>query len=217
MLSLYFLVSSQRAVINVILVMDKKTKNVIKIILINLAAMCAVVFIICYAVFAWLDSYTLHGQVIDVPAVCGMHIDDASEALRNADLDYEVVDYKYKKGAAENEVVEQHPLRGAQVKKGRRIQLTLNSANEPMQNLPDIVDNCSLREAEARLRAAGFKLTEGVRVPGETDWVYSVLLGADTLKNGAKVPMGATLTLVVGSGEDLEVVDEPVMEDSWFE
>ena len=197
--------------------MDKKTKSVIKIILINLAAMCAVVFIICYAVFAWLDSYTLHGQVIDVPAVCGMHIDDASEALRNADLDYEVVDYKYKKGAAENEVVEQHPLRGAQVKKGRRIQLTLNSANEPMQNLPDIVDNCSLREAEARLRAAGFKLTEGVRVPGETDWVYSVLMGADTLKNGAKVPMGATLTLVVGSGEEPVVVDEPVMEDSWFE
>lgn len=197
--------------------MKKKPKSVMKIILINLAAMCAVALAVCYAVFAWLDSYTLHGQVIDVPAVCGKHIDDASEQLRNANLDFEVIDYKYKKGARENEVVEQHPLQGAKVKQGRRIQLTLSSANEPLQSLPDIVDNCSLREAEARLRAAGFTLTAGVRVPGETDWVYSVLMGSDTLRNGSKVPMGATLTLVVGNGEEVVVPDEPVIDESWFE
>lgn len=195
----------------------KKPNRTVKIILINLAAMCAVAFLVCYLVFAWLDSYTLHGKVIEVPAVCGKHIDEAAQLLRAADLDFEVVDYKYKKGAREDEVVEQMPLRGAQVKKGRKIQLTLNSASEPMQPLPDIVDNCSLREAEARLRAAGFTLTEGVRVPGEADWVYSVLMGADTLKNGSKVPMGATLTLVVGSGEERNEVAEPVMEESWFE
>lgn len=179
--------------------------------------MCAVVLAICYAVFAWLDSYTLHGQVIEVPAVCGKHIDDAADALRAQNLDFEIIDYKYKKGGRENEVVEQLPLPGAQVKKGRRIQLTLNSASEPLQPLPDIVDNCSLREAEARLRAAGFNIAEGVRIAGETDWVYSVLMGEDTLKNGSKVPMGATLTLVVGNGEDTEEVSEPVMEESWFE
>lgn len=84
--------------------------------------MCAVVFLICYAVFAWLDSYTLHGQVIEVPTVCGKHIDDAAEALRARNLDFEVIDYKYKKNGRENEVVEQLPLPGAQVKKGRKIQ-----------------------------------------------------------------------------------------------
>ena len=179
--------------------------------------MCAVVFLICYAVFAWLDNYTLHGQVIEVPTVCGKHIDDAAEALRARNLDFEVIDYKYKKNGRENEVVEQLPLPGAQVKKGRKIQLTLNSGSEPLQPLPDIVDNCSLREAEARLRAAGFKLTEGVRIAGETDWVYSVLMGEDTLVNGSKVPMGATLTLVAGNGEEPQVVAEPVMDASWFE
>lgn len=197
--------------------MKKKSNNIIKIILINLAAMCIVVFLICYSVFAWLDDYTLHGKVIEVPSVHGKHIDEAAELLRNNNLNFEVIDYKYKKGARENEVVEQLPTPGAKVKKGRNIQLTLNSANEPMQPLPDIVDNCSLREAIARLRAAGFSLTEGIRVPGETDWVYSVLMGTDTLKNGSKVPMGATLTLVVGNGEEPEETSEPVMEESWFE
>lgn len=179
--------------------------------------MCAVVLIICYFVFSWLDSYTLHGQTIDVPRVCGKHIDDAAELLRSNNLNFEIIDYKYKKGAGENEVIEQLPTPGAKVKKGRNIQLTLNSSNEPMQPLPDIVDNCSLREAEARLRAAGFSLTEGIKIPGETDWVYSVLMGNDTLKNGSKVPMGATLTLIVGNGENPEDTSEPVMEEDWFE
>ena len=81
---------------------------------INIAAMAAVVVAICYFTLAWLDDYTLHGQVIDVPDVCGMNIDEAGTLLRDAKLDYEVVDYKYKKGARENDVVEQQPLHGSQ-------------------------------------------------------------------------------------------------------
>lgn len=197
--------------------MKKGKISGIKIILLNLAAIFAVVVLICYIVLGWLDSYTLHGQVIEVPAVCGKHVDDASELLRGSELDFEIAEYKYKKGARENEVIEQHPVQGAQVKKGRKIQLVLNSGKEPLQSLPDIIDNCSLREAEARLRAAGFALAANVRVSGEPDWVYSVLMGEDTLKNGSKIPMGATLVLVVGNGKEPQVVEEPVMEESWFE
>jgi hypothetical protein len=83
--------------------------------------------------------------------------------------------------------------------------------------LPDVVDNSSLREAEARLRAAGFKLTEHVCVAGEKDWVYSVIKGKDTLKNAAQVPLGSTLTLVIGSGDEKENVDTVLVDDSWFE
>ncbi|MBE6308866.1 MAG: PASTA domain-containing protein [Bacteroidales bacterium] len=184
---------------------------------INIAAMAAVVVAICYFTLAWLDDYTLHGQVIDVPDVCGMNIDEAGTLLRDAKLDYEVVDYKYKKGARENDVVEQQPLRGSQVKEGRKIQLTLNSAREPEKPLPDIVDNCSLREAVARLTAAGFKLTENIKVSGEADWVYTVLHGADTLQNGTPVPVGSTLTLCIGNGSEIAEESEPVMEESWFE
>lgn len=179
--------------------------------------MAAVVVAICYFTLAWLDDYTLHGQVIDVPDVCGMNIDEAGTLLRDAKLDYEVVDYKYKKGARENDVVEQQPLLGSQVKEGRKIQLTLNSAREPEKPLPDIVDNCSLREAVARLTAAGFKLTENIKVSGEADWVYAVLHGADTLQNGTPVPVGSTLTLCIGNGSEMAEESEPVMEESWFE
>lgn len=179
--------------------------------------MVAVVVAVPFAVLSWLDDYTLHGKVIEVPNVCGESLDAGAQLLGEKLLGYEIVDYKYQKGAAENEILEQRPVGSSKVKKGRKIQLTLNSGKEPTIMLPDVVDNSSLREAEARLRAAGFKLTEHVYVAGEKDWVYSVIKGKDTLKSAAQVPLGSTLTLVIGSGDEKENVDTVLVDDSWFE
>ena len=41
-------------------------------------------------------------------------------------------------------------------------------------SVPDIMDNSSLRQAEAKLRALGFRVTEPEYISGEKDWVYSV-------------------------------------------
>ena len=89
--------------------MKKETKKNIGLLLINFAAMAAVVFVLPYIVLLWLDSYTHHGEAYSVPDVCGMQLEDAKELLRKNNLDLEIVDYKYKKGALENEVVEQSP------------------------------------------------------------------------------------------------------------
>ena len=192
-------------------------KRTLKIILINILAMTAVAVAIPFAVLAWLDDYTLHGKAIEVPNVCGRTLDEGAKILGDKTLGYEIVDYKYLKGAAENEILEQRPTGLSKVKKGRKIQLTLNSGKEPTISLPDVVDNCSLREAVARLRAAGFKLTEHVTVAGEKDWVYSVMMGKDTLKSSSEIPLGSTLTLVIGSGDAVENADSVLVDDSWFE
>ncbi len=192
-------------------------KRTPKIILINILAMVAVAVAIPFAVLAWLDDYTLHGKAIEVPNVCGRTLDDGAKLLNDKSLGYEIVDYKYQKGAAENEILEQRPSGASKVKKDRKIQLTLNSGKEPTISLPDVIDNCSLREAVARLRAAGFKLTEHVTISGEKDWVYSVKMGEDTLKSSSQIPLGSTLTLVIGSGDEVENADSIVVDDSWFE
>lgn len=200
------------------MVENKKKSGTKKMVLVNLAAMAAVVIFTPFMALWWLDSYTLHGQTIPVPDVCGMQLDEAVSVLCGQGLDFEIVDHKYMKGADENEVLEQRPVAGDRVKDGRKIELTMSSDNEPMQRVPDIIDNCSLREAEARLRAAGFKLAPHVEVPGEDDWVYSLLLGSDTLHNGAQIPVGSTVVLVIGNGEDEDASSaEPIVDDSWFE
>ena len=187
-----------------------------KILGINLLAMLAVVIAVPFIALAWLDGYTEHGKVIAVPDVCGMPLGDAAEVLRAKKLDFEIVDYKYVKGVDADKVLEQRPLANANVKNGRKIELTMSSSHVPMQVIPDVIDNCSLREAEARLRAAGFKLGTSIQVEGEKDWVYSLMMGKDTLRNGGSIPAGSTVVLVIGSGEDKEA-DEPIIDESWFE
>jgi beta-lactam-binding protein with PASTA domain len=195
----------------------KSKKRTLKVVAINLLSMLAVVVVVPSIVLLWLNCYTNHGEACRVPDVCGMQLDEAKELLRSQNLDLEIVDYKYQKGAAENEILEQRPVGASKVKKDRKIHLTLNSNKEPTMALPDVVDNCSLREAVARLRAAGFKLTAHDTISGEKDWVYSVKMGEDTLRNGAQIAIGSTLTLVVGSGKEVEAVDSVLVEESWFE
>ena len=83
--------------------MKAKTK---KTILFNFTAMIAVIIATPLLVLNWLDSYTLHGKAIEVPTVCGMSLDEGARRLSEKTLGYEIVDYKYKKGAVENEVVD---------------------------------------------------------------------------------------------------------------
>lgn len=196
--------------------MEKNKKRTLRMVLLNIAGMAAVLVAVPLLALAWLDSYTLHGQTVTVPDICGMQLEKAVEVLRGNKLDFDIVDYKYMKNAREDEVLEQRPAADAKVKEGRKIELTMSSGHEPTQAVPDIIDNCSLREAQARLRAAGFKLAPSVDVPGEKDWVYSLLLGSDTLENGMQIPVGSTVTLVIGCGDEADD-DAPVVDDSWFE
>lgn len=196
--------------------MKKETKKNIGLLLINFAAMAAVVFVLPYIVLLWLDSYTHHGEAYSVPDVCGMQLEDAKELLRKNNLDLEIVDYKYKKGALENEVVEQSPAANAKVKEGRKIMLTMNSASKPTAIVPSVVDNCSLREAEARLKAVGFIVSDVVTVKGEKDWVYAVKYNGREVYNGESIPRESKLVIVVGSGEK-RVVQEAIVDEGFFE
>lgn len=191
-------------------------KKGLKRIVINLLAMLAIVVILPTMVLVWLDCYTNHGKHCVVPDICGMQLEEAKELLRSRDLDMEIVDYKYKKGAEENEVVEQRPVAGAKVKEGRKIMLVMSSLNKPIVTLPSVIDNCSLREAEARLKASGFVLSGVLYQDGEKDWVYSVLCGGKELYNGESVARGSNLVLVVGNGTD-PVRVESVIDEGYFE
>ncbi|WP_294632434.1 PASTA domain-containing protein [uncultured Bacteroides sp.] len=174
----------------------------------NLIAMVGVVVIALFGVLKGLDVYTRHGEAIVVPNVKGMTVTEAGKLFRNHKLNYIVSDSTYVKEQPAGCILDYHPASGQRVKEGRTIYLTINTQNIPLQAVPDIADNSSMRQAQARLLATGFKLTEHEYISGEKDWVYGVKYNGHTLTNGEKVPMGATLTLVVGDG------GEQLQEDS---
>lgn len=195
----------------------------------NLIAMPVVVIAVIFGVLHWLDDYTHHGQSIIVPNVKGLPLKQAEAEFTKKSLKTVVVDSNFVKGMPAGAVLEQKPSSGAKVKTGRTIYLTINTAEMPKVAIPDIIDNSSYRQAEARLRALGFKLTAPEIISGEKDWVYAVKYLEKELTNGEKIPREAVLTLIIGDDEmkaDSLNTDslitgtskgtDPVIDDSWF-
>ena len=195
----------------------------------NLIAMPIVVIAVIFGVLHWLDNYTHHGQSIMVPNVKGLPLQQAEAEFSKKNLKTVVVDSNFVKGMPAGAVLEQKPENGAKVKIGRTVYLTINTAEMPKVAIPDIIDNSSYRQAEARLRALGFKLTAPEIISGEKDWVYAVKCLEKELTNGEKIPRESVLTLIIGDdeiktdslGTDSLIIStpkgtNPVIDDSWF-
>lgn len=195
----------------------------------NLIAMPIVVIGIILGVLHWLDDYTHHGQSIIVPNVKGLPLKQAEAEFGKKNLRTVVVDSNFVKGMPAGAVLDQKPASGAKVKTGRTVYLTINTAEMPKVAIPDIIDNSSYRQAEARLRALGFKLTAPEIISGEKDWVYAVKYLEKKLTNGEKIPRESVLTLIIGNDEmkanslstDSLIIgtpkgENPVIDESWF-
>ena len=151
--------------------------------------------------------------------------------FRNNGLVCVVSDSTYVKNKPAGIILELNPGVGQKVKEGRIIYLTINTLNIPLRVVPNVADNSSLRQAQAKVLASGFKLNEPEMMSGEKDWVYGVKYKGRLLSAGEEIPLGASLTLMVGNGaEDIleddsleSDVTEPVtsessstQDDSWF-
>lgn len=173
----------------------------------NIIGMIVLVVLMVFGVLKWLDVYTRHGQAVVVPNVEGMTVDEAAKMFRDHRLECIVSDSTYVKNKPAGIVLDANPVAGQKVKEGRIIYLTINTLSVPLRTVPDVADNSSLRQAQAKVLGAGFKLNEVEEIVGEKDWVYGVKYQGRLLETGDKVPLGAALTLMVGNGGE-EVLNE---------
>lgn len=169
-------------------------------VLLNLFAMAVVIVLLCVAVKFGLALYTHHGEGIEVPELKGMSYHKARLLLEEEGLNIIVSDSGYQKTMPADCILAQTPGVGTKVKAGHAIYVTVNSPSSPTFAIPDIVDNSSYREAEAKLMAMGFRLTEPQRVVGEKDWVYGIISRGRRVSNGDRVPIDYPLTLMIGTG-----------------
>lgn len=184
--------------------MSGKLSHSVKVLVLNLLLIALVGVIIVMALMSHLSRYTRHGEAIAIPMCKGMDAQDASRLLESKGLVAIVSDSDYVPTAPMGSVLELTPQEGQMVKSGRTIYLTINNRSVPLQDVPDVVDNSSLRQAEAKLLASGFRVLEPEMISGEKDWVYGVKYNGHVLGLGEKVPAGSSLTLQVGSGDSLE-------------
>ena len=166
----------------------------------NLLAMAVVIVALAFGVKIGLELYTHHGEGIKVPDLSMMTFEKAYQLLESDGLQIQVSDSGYNKRLPADCILAQTPGPGTEVKQGHVIYVTVNSPSSPSFAIPDIVDNSSYREAEAKLMALGFKLLPPKYVVGEKDWVYGIMSRGRRIGTGDVVSIGAPLTLLVGNG-----------------
>lgn len=147
-----------------------------------------------------INLYTRHNVEVEVPNLRGKSAAAAIALLDELGLEAEVTDTGYVKALPPDAILEQSVAAGHKVKPGRIVRLTVNAAGPRAIALPDISDNCSLREAEAKLKAIGFTIGKIERVQGDLDWVYAVKVNGKTVAAGSRVSIETPITLVVGDG-----------------
>lgn len=179
---------------------------------VNIVMMVLIIVAVPVGALYMLDSFTHHGEKIEVPNVLGKSLYDAETMLKDRGLVALVVDSVYDKSAPRGSVLEQSPKSGYEVKGGRMVYLTVNLKGEPMAQLPDVVGHGSLREAVALLQSLGFKLTAHKPVLGRPkDLVLGVKQGIRDVHAGETIPRDRPLTLVIGGGE----IDSTMYEDEF--
>ena len=179
----------------------------------HLLAMTLVIVGLCFGVKYGLAIYTHHGEGIALPNLRGMSYAKAIEMMEEQGIYVVANDTGYNKKMEAGCVLMQTPGAGTKVKEGRTIFVTINSTSSPAVKIPDIIDNSSFREAQAKLTALGFRLLEPKVIDGERDWVYDVQAGGRSLQQGDIVPIETPLTLVIGSGMIGEESEEDMMLD----
>ena len=188
-----------------------KKKNIILRIVTNayvksILLMLVIVAVLIAGLALWLKEYTRHSESVAVPLIKSLQVEEAAVILRNQGLKYEIIDSLYQTTGTPGAILEQIPVDGSSVKKGRTIFLITQAKNVPLVSIPSLKD-FSYRQAEAKLRSLGFN---NIVIQEKTSQYKGLVLAIEyqgsALEPNQKVPKGARLNMTIGAG-GLIVID----------
>jgi eukaryotic-like serine/threonine-protein kinase len=150
--------------------------------------------------FGSLDYITKHNQYQKVPSVIGKNIDAARKMLEDKGFEVEIQDSLFIDTFPKLAVIKQSPDADATVKVNRTIYLTINRAQPPLVEMPNLV-GFSLRNAQMYLENLGLHLGDTTYRPDiAKNAVLEQIYNGQPVKSGTKIFMGSTISFVLGSG-----------------
>ena len=162
-----------------------------------------------WGVFKYLDSYTLHGESITVPDFSGKKIAEIEAFAAEYNLGYKIIDSVYKPNAPKGAVLEQNPKPDSQVKKDRKIYLTVSRILPPLIELPELKDVTS-RIAYGIIESKGLRIGDVIPEPSTcTDCVIRLEIKGKEVIGKIKVAKNTKIDIVVGIGESDVMVAIP--------
>lgn len=184
--------------------------NSIKEVLIHLAIIVGLGLAIFFIFFnVYLPKATKHGETITVPNLQGVAFSQLEEYLTARNLRYEVNDSSFTTEYPPLTVMKQHPKAGAQVKENRKIFIALNAKNPPLVKAPRLIDS-SVKNAQLVLKSYGLELGEIQYKPDPAaNAVLEQHYKGKPIKEGASLPKGSKIDLVVGDGKGEQEFSTP--------
>jgi eukaryotic-like serine/threonine-protein kinase len=168
---------------------------------INVALIALAWVVIIWGTLKYFDSYTNHGEEINVPVLLGNNLEDVPRLLSGLDLRYEIIDSLYNPSLLEGTIVYQSPMptdsTGMSVKEGRVIKVRVSKQTR-LVDLPIVVSK-SRRFAETVLMTKGLR-TKTTFVPSNEDQgsVVEQKYKGKKVEKGMKIPINSIIELVVG-------------------
>jgi eukaryotic-like serine/threonine-protein kinase len=167
---------------------------------VNILFVVVVATLLVLLFFGSLDYITKHNEYQKVPAVVGKNIDAARKMLEDKGFEVEIQDSLYIDTFPKLAVIKQSPDGDATVKVNRTIYLTINRAQPPLVEMPNLV-GFSLRNAQMYLENLGLHLGDTTYRPDiAKNAVLEQLYNGQPIKSGTKIFMGSTISFVLGSG-----------------
>lgn len=149
-----------------------------------------------------LNIYTHHGERIPVPDLTGMSIEEVQEVLNKNKLRYNIVDSTFTDAVPKGTVYEQNPPVGFNVKRQRKIFITINAFNTEQVAMPNLVD-ASLIQAKSDIYANGLNIGYMKYIDHYAqNYVLKQKYNGKEIKPGKMIDKGAKIELVLGRGDE---------------
>ena len=148
-----------------------------------------------------LEFITHHENHEIVPDISGMKLKNAIKLLTDSHLRYEVIDSaKFNPKLPPYAVIEIFPAPQSEVKKGRKVYLTLNPSGYRKISIPDIIQ-ITRRNAESMLKAVGFEVGKiTYRNNIGKDMILEIRYQGKIIAPGSVLPKTTKIDLILGNG-----------------
>ena len=164
------------------------------------AALCSVFLFL--VIYFGLKIITKHNNYQKVPELRGISLIKLSDILEKEGLRFEIIDSsRYMPSMKPLTVISQIPFAGKEVKKNRKIYLTVNPSGYRKITLPNIIQ-ITKRNAVSLLKSVGFEVGEYTyRDNIGKDMVLEVMHDGKIIEPGVLLPKTTKIDLVLGNGK----------------
>ena len=174
-------------------------------VLASLIMMLVISLVIVFIAIKGTNLITHHGIEVPAPDLVGQTMEDM--ALFD---DFEIIysDSIFSPNVAEGTILSQDPSAGTNVKKGRKIYVTIATSVPPQVEMPNLLD-LSLRQAGNLLKTNDLKLGQVIyKASKYNNVVLEQRYKGRIIAAGAKIPYQSEITLIVGKAQQEQMLEE---------